>query len=128
MKSSAPSSFTITTVMNPWSPPRSVVVTIAITLPSGDTAHCGCFQKENAYSLGALEIIALVAQSEENYYRLLQGCFPLSAIRFIAGNTPVWQSVKNFNKENQTYFKKKMDRILYYFSPQGVSQTVSPPR
>jgi hypothetical protein len=93
-----------------------------------DTARFGCFQKENAYSLGALEIIALVEQSEENYYRLLQGCFPLSAVRFIAGKAPKWQSVKNFNKENQAYFKKKMNRILYYFPPQGVSQTVSPPR
>jgi hypothetical protein len=76
-----------------------------------DTARCGCFQKENAYSLGALEIIALVEQSEENYYRLLQGCFPLSAIRFIAGKEPRWQSVKKFNKVNQAYFKKKMRMI-----------------
>jgi hypothetical protein len=76
-----------------------------------DTARFGCFQKENAYSLGALEIIALVEQSEENYYRLLQGCFPLSAIRFIAGKAPEWQSVKNFNKENQVYFKERMKMI-----------------
>lgn len=76
-----------------------------------DTAHPGCFQKENAYSLGALEIIALVEESEENYYRLLQGCFPLSAIRFIPVKEPKWQSVKNFNKENQAYFKKMMKMI-----------------
>jgi len=76
-----------------------------------DTARIGCFQKENAYSLGALEIIALVEQSEKNYFRLLQGCFPLSAIGFIAGKEPKWQSVKNFNIENQTYFKKMMNLI-----------------
>jgi len=76
-----------------------------------DTACFGCFQKENAYSLGALEIIALVEQSEENYYRLLQGCFPLPAIRFIAAKAPKWLSVKNFNKENQVYFKNKMRMI-----------------
>jgi hypothetical protein len=76
-----------------------------------DTARFGCFQKENAYSLGALEIVALVEQSEENYFRLLQGCFPLSAIRFVDGKEPKWLSVKNFNKENQAYFKKMMNMI-----------------
>jgi hypothetical protein len=76
-----------------------------------DTAQPGCFQKENAYVLGALEIIKLIEESKDNYYSLSQGCFPLSANRFIAGQKPKWISVKDFNKENLEYFKNKMKII-----------------
>ncbi len=76
-----------------------------------DTARPGCFQKENAYVLGALEIIKLIEESKDNYYSLSRGCFPLSANRFIAGQKPKWISVKDFNKENLEYFKNKMKII-----------------
>jgi hypothetical protein len=76
-----------------------------------DTAKPGCFQKENAYLLGALEIIKLVEESKENYYRLSQGCFPLSCVRHISSRRPQWISVTDFNKENLEYFKSKMDLI-----------------
>jgi hypothetical protein len=76
-----------------------------------DTAHPGCFQKENAYLLGALEILKLVETSKENYYRLLQGCFPLSAISYVSSKKPKWISIKKFNKDNQIYFENKMNAI-----------------
>jgi hypothetical protein len=76
-----------------------------------DTAQPGCFQKENAYVLGALEIIKLIEESKDNYYSLSQGCFPLSANRFIASQKPEWISVNDFNKENLEYFKNKMKII-----------------
>ena len=76
-----------------------------------DTAQPGCFQKENAYVLGALEIIKLIEESKDNYYRLSQGCFPLSANRFMDNQKPKWISVKNFNKENLEYFKSKMETV-----------------
>jgi hypothetical protein len=76
-----------------------------------DTAQPGCFQKENAYVLGALEIIKLIEESKDNYYSLSRGCFPLSASRFIVSQKPKWISVKDFNKENLEYFKNKMKII-----------------
>ena len=76
-----------------------------------DTAQPGCFQKENAYVLGALEIVKLIEESNDNYYSLSQGCFPLSANRFITSRKPEWISVKEFNKENLEYFKEKMKII-----------------
>jgi hypothetical protein len=76
-----------------------------------DTAQPGCFQKENAYLLGAREIIKLIGESKDNYYRLSQGCFPLSANRFITSQKPKWISIKDFNKDNLEYFKNKMKII-----------------
>ncbi len=38
-------------------------------------------KKENSYLLSAMEIIKLVEESKENYYKLSQGCFPLSALK-----------------------------------------------
>jgi hypothetical protein len=76
-----------------------------------DTAQPGCFQKENAYVLGALEIIKLIEESKDNYYRLSQGCFPLSANRFITSQKPKWIGVKDFNTENLAFFKNKMKII-----------------
>lgn len=77
-----------------------------------DTSKPGCFQKENAYLLGALEIMKLVEESKENYYRLSQGCFPLSCVRQITSRRPQWISVTDFNKENLEYFKSKMNLII----------------
>jgi hypothetical protein len=76
-----------------------------------DTARPGCFQKENAYLLGSLEILQLVEENKNNYYRLSQGCFPLSAIGLISGNKPKWTGVKDANKDNQEYFKHKIQII-----------------
>jgi hypothetical protein len=76
-----------------------------------NTAQPGCFQKENAYVLGALEIIKLIEKSIDNYYRLSQGCFPLSAIRFITRQKPQWMSINDLNRENLEYFKAKMKTI-----------------
>ncbi|MGD2269727.1 MAG: DUF1704 domain-containing protein [Desulfobacterales bacterium] len=76
-----------------------------------DTASPGCFQKENAYLLGALEILQLVEENKDNYYRLSQGCFPLSAIGLISNKKPKWTSVKDSNKDTQAYFKRKIQII-----------------
>ncbi len=77
-----------------------------------DTAQAGCFQKENSYLLGAIEIIKLVEENKEYYYSLSQGCFPLSIIKLIPNKRPKWVSVKEFDKENLKYFKNKMNRII----------------
>ncbi len=77
-----------------------------------DTAQAGCFQKENSYLLGAIEIIKLVEENKEYYYSLSQGCFPLSIIKLIPNQRPKWVSVKEFDKENLKYFKNKMNRII----------------
>ncbi len=77
-----------------------------------DTAQPGCFQKENSYLLGALEIIRLIEDSEENYYRLSQGCFPLSALRLISNQRLEWIGVKKFNKKNFQYFKNQMNKLV----------------
>jgi hypothetical protein len=77
-----------------------------------DTAQAGCFQKENAYVLGALDIIKLIEESKDNYYSLSQGCFPLAANRFVTSQKPKWINVKDFNKENLDYFKRKLKIIL----------------
>ena len=77
-----------------------------------DTAQAGCFQKENSYLLGAIEIVKLVEENKENFYSLSQGCFPLSIIKLIANKRPKWVSVKEFGKENLEYFKNKMNRIM----------------
>jgi len=77
-----------------------------------DTGQPGCFQKEISYLLGALEIIKLVEENKENYYKLAQGCFPLSAIKFIAGKKPRWESIKKFNQKNWQYFKNKLKPII----------------
>jgi hypothetical protein len=78
----------------------------------GATSQPGCFQKENAYLLGALEIIRLVEEAEENYYRLSQGCFPLAALRHVSNKRPEWISIDNFNQDNIDYFKHHMKAIL----------------
>lgn len=77
-----------------------------------DTAQAGCFQKENSYLLGAIENVKLVEENKENYYRLSQGCFPLSVIKFISNKRPKWISVKDFNKENLAYFKNNMNKVM----------------
>jgi hypothetical protein len=76
-----------------------------------NTARSGCFQKENAYLLGALEIIKLIEKSKDNYYRLSQGCFPLSAKRFITSRKPKWISIHDLNRKNLEYFKDNMNII-----------------
>ena len=77
-----------------------------------DTAQAGCFQKENSYLLGAIENVKLVEKNRENYYRLSQGCFPLSAIELISKKRPKWEIIKDLNKENLEYFKHKMKKIM----------------
>jgi len=77
-----------------------------------DTAQAGCFQKENSYLLGAIENVKLVEENKENYYRLSQGCFPLSAIELISKKRPKWSIIKDLNKENLEYFKHTMKRIM----------------
>ena len=76
-----------------------------------DTSQAGCFQKENAYLLGAIENIRLVEENKENYYRLSQGCFPLSIIEHISNKRPKWISVIAFDQENLAYFKNIMNRM-----------------
>ena len=78
----------------------------------GDTSRPGCFQKENAYLLGALEVIRLVEEAEENYYRLSQGCFPLAALRHVSAKQPKWISIDKFNQDNIDYFKRNMKAIM----------------
>ncbi len=77
-----------------------------------DTAQAGCFQKENSYLIGAIENVKLVEENKENYYRLSQGCFPLSAIELISEKRPKWAIIKDLNKKNLEYFKHKMKRIM----------------
>jgi hypothetical protein len=77
----------------------------------GDTAQAGCFQKENCYLSGALEIVNLVEEDQKNIYRLSQGCFPFSILRFIPDEKPKWISVNHLNTENLRYFKNKMGKI-----------------
>ena len=76
-----------------------------------NTAQPEKIKKENAYVLGALGIIRLIEESKENYYSLSQGCFPLSANRFISSQKPEWISVKEFNQENLEFFKNKIKSI-----------------
>ena len=76
------------------------------------TSQPGCFQKENAYLLGALEVIRLVEEAQENYYKLSQGCFPLAALRYVSGKRPKWISIDNFNQDNIDYFKRRMKAIM----------------
>ena len=76
------------------------------------TSQPGCFQKENAYLLGALEVIRLVEEAEENYYKLSQGCFPLAALRHVSDKRPKWISIDKFNQENMDYFKRSMKAIM----------------
>jgi hypothetical protein len=80
-----------------------------------DTAQPGCFQKENSYLLGALEIIRLIEDNEENYYRLSQGCFPLSALRLISDRQLKWIGIKDFNLKNFNHFKIQMNRVKRTF-------------
>jgi hypothetical protein len=80
-----------------------------------DTAQPGCFQKENSYLLGALEIISLVEDNEENYYKLSQGCFPLSALRLISDRQLIWSGIKDFNLQNLNHFKILMNRVKRAF-------------
>ena len=77
-----------------------------------DTSRPGCFQKENAYLLGALEVIRLVEEAEENFYRLSQGCFPLATLRHVSSKRPKWISIDNFNQDNIDYFKRSMKAIM----------------
>jgi hypothetical protein len=79
-----------------------------------DTSRPGCFQKENAYLLGALEVIGLVEEAKENYYKLSQGCFPLAALRHVSGKRPKWISIENFNHDNVDYFKRNMEAIVTF--------------
>ncbi|MEX1330636.1 MAG: tyrosine/phenylalanine carboxypeptidase domain-containing protein [Desulfobacterales bacterium] len=76
------------------------------------TSQPGCFQKENAYLLGALEVIGIVEEAQENYYRLSQGCFPLAALRHVSDKRPKWISIDNFNQDNIDYFKRSMMAII----------------
>ena len=76
------------------------------------TSQPGCFQKENAYLLGALEIIRLVEEAKENFYKLSQGCFPLTALRHVSSKRPKWISIDNFNQANVDYFKRSMMAIM----------------
>ena len=80
-----------------------------------DTAQPACFQKENSYLSGALEIIKLVEDNEENYYKLSQGCFPFSVLRFITNRRLEWIGITNFNPENFKYFKILMNRVKRAF-------------
>jgi hypothetical protein len=77
-----------------------------------DTSRPGCFQKENAYLLGALEVIRLVEEAQENFYKLSQGCFPLAALRHVSSKRPKWISIDNFNQDNIDYFKRSMMAII----------------
>ena len=77
-----------------------------------DTNRPGCFQKENAYLLGALEVIRLVEEAKENYYKLSKGCFPLAALRHVSDKRPKWISIENFNQDNVEYFKRNMETIV----------------
>ncbi len=77
-----------------------------------DTSRPGCFQKENAYLLGALEIIRLVEEAKENFYKLSQGCFPLAALRHVNSKRLKWISIDNFNQDNIEYFKRNMKAIV----------------
>jgi hypothetical protein len=79
-----------------------------------DTSRPGCFQKENAYLLGALEIIRLVEEAKENYYKLYKGCFPLAALGHVSGKRPKWISIENFNQDNVDYFKRNMEAIVTF--------------
>ena len=76
------------------------------------TSQPGCFQKENAYLLGALEIIRLVEEAEDNFYKLSQGSFPLAALRYVSGKRPKWISIDNFNQDNIDHFKRSMMAII----------------
>jgi hypothetical protein len=76
------------------------------------TSRPGCFQKENSYLMGAMEIIGLLEKDEDNYYRLCQGCFPLSALPLISARRPRWNGVTEFNRDNWSYFKDLMGRVL----------------
>jgi len=77
-----------------------------------DTSRSGCFQKENAYLLGTLDIIRLVEEAEENFSKLSQGCFPLAALRHVSSKRPKWISIDNFNQANIDYFKRNMKAIV----------------
>jgi len=76
-----------------------------------NTAQPGCFQKENCYLSGALEIIKLIEEDTAYYNKLSQGCFPLSIVRHIPDLQPRWISVTHFNRENFDYFKNIMNKI-----------------
>ncbi|MGD1972569.1 MAG: DUF1704 domain-containing protein [Desulfobacterales bacterium] len=76
------------------------------------TSQPGCFQKENAYLLGAMEVIRLVEEAEENFYKLSQGCFPLAALPDVSSKQPKWISIDNFNQTNVDYFKRRMKAIM----------------
>lgn len=80
-----------------------------------DTAQPGCFQKENSYLLGALEIIKRIEDNEENYFKLSQGCFPLSALGLISDRQPKWIGIKDFNLKNFNHFKNQMNRVKRAF-------------
>lgn len=77
-----------------------------------DTSRRGCFQKENSYLLGALDIIDRVGESKDNYHRLCQGCFPLSALSLIPVGAPRFSGVREFNRDNWDYFRALMGRVL----------------
>lgn len=80
-----------------------------------ETNKHGCFQKENSYLIGALKIIDLVDQDKKNYFKLIQGSFPLSALPYLNNqkNSDVLVAIKQFNTKNMEFFYNYLSPVLH---------------
>lgn len=72
-----------------------------------DTSIEGCFQKENSYLIGALKVIKLVTENENNYSKIVSGSFPFECINSISLSTlPESQLIKVFSYDNIDYAER----------------------
>jgi hypothetical protein len=76
-----------------------------------DTAKPGAFQKESCYLFGAMDIIALVEEDETNFFKLSEGCFPLSVTHLMPARRPTWIGLTGFNTDNHDFIKREMEEI-----------------
>lgn len=76
-----------------------------------DTSKKGCFQKENSYLFGCLEVIKLVEGDFANYNKLLHGCFPFDAIECINESTNVYVPIKNLERSKMSSFKTRLKSL-----------------
>jgi hypothetical protein len=76
-----------------------------------DTSKSGCFQKDNSYILGCLKVIQAVKKDKNNYTKLLQGSFPLSALPYVTRKTVKWKSVDSIN-ESINEFVNQVGKVI----------------
>ena len=77
-----------------------------------NTSEKGTLQIDNSYLFGALQILRLIKKDKNNYLKIIQGSFPLSAIQYINPQREKWVAVKQLNHKNINLFCKTLEPIL----------------